>query len=146
MYDSPYDKPPTQRAWGHWLSCGLTSFLICAGTGELSLRYPGFFVGWLFANVALAVWRLFRRPLGAVERRVLKAYVWLSPLLLLGTGFFNDDIVFRDADVSIHQYTKEAFFGGQKEDELVTTYYRTRYWLYEEKTSHQETIGAGASR
>ena len=146
-----HTETPIRLAWGHWLSCGLSIGFLCAGNSDLSLRYPLPFVCWLLANVALAVWRLSRQPMWSIERQLLKPFVWivglLSPLLLMGACTANDDVIFRDADSTIRQYRTEfSFGGGPDEEQLITTHYRTRYGLYEEKTGQIETKWAGDSR
>jgi hypothetical protein len=147
MNNTEYNEPPGRLAWELWLSCGLNICFICAGTGTLSLRYPEFFVGWLLVNVALAVWRLVWQPMWDIERRLLKLFAWLSPLLLLGAGTPTGEIIFRDADTTIRQYRTESFFGGgPDEEQLVTVHYRTRYGLYEEETGQQEATQAGSHR
>jgi hypothetical protein len=112
MDDLQPAEAPIGLAWGHWLSCGLSIGFLCAGNSNLWLRYPLPFVGWLLANVALAVWRLSRQPMWSIERRLLKLFVWCGPLLLLGTCTPSGEVIFRDADTTIRQYRTDFSFGG----------------------------------
>jgi hypothetical protein len=151
MNDMEHEGEPIRLAWGHWLSIGLSIGFLCAGNSELSLRYPLPIVGWVVANVVLAVWRLFRQPMWSIERQLLKPFAWimglLSPLMLLGAWTANDDVIFRDADTAIRQHRTEfSFGGGPDEEEIVTTHYRTRYGLYEEKTGQIERKPAEGGR
>lgn len=142
---------PTELAWGHWLSIGLNILLLCIGTGPLVPRYPALLGGWLLANVAYAIWRLYYQPMWQIERQLLKPFIWLAclpaPLLVLGACLgYDDTIIFRDADTTIRQHRTEfSFGGGPDEEEIVTTHYRTRYLLYEEET-HQESKPAQGGR
>ena len=114
-------------------------------------RYPALLGGWLLANVAYAVWRLYYQPMWKIERQLLKPFIWLvclpTLLLLLYACVGNDDtIIFRDANTTIRQHrTAFSFGGGPDEENIVTTYYRTRYLLYEEET-HQESKPAQRER
>ena len=84
----------------------------------------------------------------SIERQVLKPFAWmvglLSPLLLLWACTANDDVIFRDTDTTIRQHRTEfSFGGGPDEEEIITTHYRTRYWLYEEETGQERKPAQG---
>jgi hypothetical protein len=151
MADLGYDAETIRPAWGHWLSIGLSIGFLCAGNSDLSLRYPLPIVVWLLANAVIAVVRMYRRPMWSIERQLLKPFAWivglLSPVLLIAASLANDDVVFRDDATTIRQNrTESTFGGGADEEEIVTTHYRTRYKLYEEKTDQVEIRPAQSTR
>ena len=135
------EPTPSWLARAHWISTGLSIFCFVPYLDGLHLRNSAPFELWLLANLAFAGWRLGQHPLPSAERTVLKllagAAVLLIPLYLLGCMVESDtDLIFQDATSSVYQYrTDFSFGGGPDEEEIITTYYRISYGLYEEQVA-----------
>jgi hypothetical protein len=133
MIASDFELSTNKLFWVQWLSTGLSLCCLLVGLGDFSLRTPLPMVLWLLGSGVLAGGRLVAQQVGPVERPWLKTFLWsvglVSPGLLWWATTANDDITFRDAQITIRQHRTISM--DYDEEEIETRRYQAIDALFE---------------